>query len=110
MVAMLLYYILHKNNFHEVVYFSKHNKSQDPTISGINVAANPEVCGHHYVHIMDSCGSVHWTELAQKNSVIGSCEYTQTYSWTFSFVYSLNYVQILKANTISGADTSFIIR
>jgi hypothetical protein len=58
-----------------------------PAIGGFIVTANPEVCSHNNVHFMDGCGS-----------------------WIFSFVYSLKNVQILKENTISGADTSFIVR
>jgi hypothetical protein len=63
-----------------------HNKAQDLTIGGINVAANPEVCSHN-VHIMDGWRSVYWTELALGNPVIGSCGHVLTYSWTFFFVY-----------------------
>jgi hypothetical protein len=78
-------FILIKNDIHEVAQSMFHNKAQELTIGGINVAANPEVCSHN-VHIMDSCRSVYWTELAQKNPVIGPCEHIFTYCWTFSFV------------------------
>jgi hypothetical protein len=64
-----------------------HNKDTglDLKIGGIISAANPGVCSHHSVHNKDGCGSVHWTELAQGNPIIGSCEHI--YSWIFSFVY-----------------------
>jgi hypothetical protein len=51
-----------------------HNKAQELTTGGIKVAANPEVCTHN-------------VQLAQGNTVIGSCEHIFTYCWTFSFVY-----------------------
>jgi hypothetical protein len=57
-----------------------HNRNQDSAISGINVAASPEVCTHNNFHIMDDCGNVHWTELPQETPVLGSCEYIHAYS------------------------------